>query len=585
MSKFLYLFALLTAASILFSCSEDCSCDANYDDDKTLVIVSDREESSELILAVEGSIRKEFPEYEIFYYQAKSFNIEEASYSFEVAFRNYPTGTTYLGIVEPGATGKKFVCKSAEGDVFIMPNNGLITRILDEATIDDCYYVDNPNVLGGKEYEDVMSDDYYKLAALAGLGTENYSTLGTKVDSVVRLNIQQPAKQGDKIVGELLFTDNFGNCTSNVGSDLTGDFAKGDLLRVEFSNAKFYATFAVNFGDVPLNENLAFIDGSGRLSFAVNYGNMEERYSLGAGDDFTVEKALIDVEVLFYNQNDVAKGIFEGMKARMATIGFVEGVSVNYTIGDAQGDDTRLYDLVNQALQRNPDMIVPISTPASQAAIELVPDSIPIVYTYVTDPESAGLVGKRTNVAGLSDQTNFTDYLNFVKELLPNLSKAGTIYNSEESNSTFAQGRLKALASVFGFELTQEIAQNTGAILSAYDNLKAANVETILIAADNTLSLGMSGLATAAVTDGIPVIGDSYQHARDGALAAISVDYDALAKATGSTVAAAVRGVDIDSFEIQRFSTNVIAVNSTTASAIGFTIPQDLLDKATYVFD
>jgi S-adenosylmethionine hydrolase len=47
--------------------------------------------------------------------------------------------------------------------------------------------------------------------------------------------------------------------------------------------------YAKSFGDVPLGDNLLFVNSSGNTSIAVNQGSFANKYGIGEGDSWTIE--------------------------------------------------------------------------------------------------------------------------------------------------------------------------------------------------------------------------------------------------------------------------------------------------------
>jgi hypothetical protein len=47
--------------------------------------------------------------------------------------------------------------------------------------------------------------------------------------------------------------------------------------------------YTKSFGDVPLGENLLFVNSSGWTSIAVNQGNFADKYGIGSGENWTIE--------------------------------------------------------------------------------------------------------------------------------------------------------------------------------------------------------------------------------------------------------------------------------------------------------
>lgn len=551
---------------------------------RTLVIMSDNDEATDLVVSMSGLVRSQFPDVAVVYIPARPFDIEESAYLLQVAAENYPPDTYFVTVVEPGAMTKKMVFQNSRGQYFLAPDNGLASRVIKLFGIDEFHYVENKDFFGGVPPMELDFNTYYNKALIAMLRGEKLESFGEKITQPVTFPIIEPSVENGIIKGEILFSDLFGNCVTNISKMHVKDLNVGEFIKIRHKGGSFLATFGYNYGSVPVGQNLAFINGSGRLELAVNYGNIKSRYALKAATAVEIIKPTIRIGILQYNESSVVSDIASGMKAQMAVAGLTEGNNFQCITKSANGDKSKFQQLISELVNSGIDLLVPISTPAAQAAVQWLPDSIPVVYTYVTDPESAGITNKRQNVCGLSDATNFSDYLNFVKELLPDLKKPAFFYNSSESNSVFAQQQISNLSVFYGIEPVRWAIADINEIHDAFFLIKQQGCTAALVVADNTMSLGMSVLSDLAIESKMPVIGDSFQHSKDGALASISVDYTALALGTGNLAVSVLRGVNPNDIPIQRFSTNVIALNTATASKIGFTFSAELLSRAKYIF-
>lgn len=583
LKKNLYIAFSIFIILSLFSCTEDTIVN-NTDSHQKVVLLSDNDLVSEETIRIKGFISTNFPSIDVEYLPARSFDIEEAAYTLEIASENYPAGTIFIGNVDPGSSSRKIVFETADGKFFLVPDNGLATRVIKKSGVKDFYYIDNKDFFDGKAPAEIDNGTLFIGAVNALLRGARLDSFGEYTDKPVTYPIADAKLENGIVSGDILFADSFGNCITNISDSLLSGFKIGELLKVRYNGKSFFATYGLHYGSVPVGQNVIMMDGTGYLKMSVNYGSIKDRYSVKAGTQIQISKASLKIGILQYNASSVVSDIINGMKAELAAAGLVEGVNLEYIHKNANGDKAAFPSLISELINRDIDILIPISTSASQAAIELTPDSIPVVFTYVTDPESAGILGKRKNVCGLSDVTNFKDYIEFAKTLLPNMKKAGTVYNNTESNSVYAQNQLISLSNIYGYELIQAISKNTNEISAAYQNINSQSCDALLIVADNTLSLGMSELADLAIEDKMPLIGDSFQHAQDGALASISVDYDALAKSTGELTLAVIRGINPDNEQVRKFSTNVIALNTETASKIGFIFSDVLKNKAKFIF-
>lgn len=551
---------------------------------RTLLLLCDFSEASDVVVRIKGSVSSAYPDVEIDYVQTPPFNIREAAYLLEVAAQSYPGGTYFVGIVDPGGTSQRIVFEATGKKRFLLPDNGLASRVLYYMSVKDLYEVENPLVLGGSNPEDLAFEKFYTEAALSMLADTPLSDFGSALADPVTFEIQDPVRNGRSILGEILFTDNFGNCITNIPDSLLIDFSQGDLLRISTAVDSFLTTFGFSYSSVPVGQNVAFFNSSRRLELAVNYGNLSERYLVGAGTPVQVRNGTARIGILQYNKTATSDSIVQGMKDPLSESGLNEGENVIYIERNALGDVVVLPNLVEEIVAEGIDIMVSVSTPASQAAVRGTPATIPMVFTIVTDPASAGILNQRLHVTGLSDATNYDQYLSFVKRLFPDLAVAGRIYNNQEANSVYAQQQLESLAPFYGISLITAVAETEDDIAETYQQTRNQGIEAILIIGDNTMTLAMESLISLSMPDNLPVIGGDTDNARNGALASISVDYESIAKNTGDLVMAVLRGVDPDSESIRRFSTNVIALNTDTAALLSYTFPADVLAEVRYIF-
>lgn len=63
-------------------------------------------------------------------------NLVWPNYLIYYSFRYFPKGTVHIIVVDPGVgTERGIICVKAEGHIFLAPDNGVLTKILDGVTI------------------------------------------------------------------------------------------------------------------------------------------------------------------------------------------------------------------------------------------------------------------------------------------------------------------------------------------------------------------------------------------------------------------------------------------------------------------
>ena len=183
--------------------------------------------------------------------------------------------------------------------------------------------------------------------------------------------------------------------------------------------------------------------------------------------------------------NDARDGFIEALKEE----GFEDGKNINIDIQNAQGDITTASTIAEGFVADGVDLILAIATQAAEAAYKATKD-IPIVITAVTDPVAIGLAdslehpGK--NVTGTHDMNPIKEQLELQKEILPDPTTVGVIFNSGEENSRVQVEILEKVAGDFGMTIVKAAVTSTGEVSTATESL-IGKVDAIYIPTDNTV--------------------------------------------------------------------------------------------------
>jgi len=272
----------------------------------------------------------------------------------------------------------------------------------------------------------------------------------------------------------------------------------------------------------------------------------------------------------------------EAAIAQLAAEGFVEGQNLNIDYQNASGDQTNLNSIVQKFVSGSYDLIIAIATPSAQAAQGATSD-IPIIFAAVTDPVDAALVDSLTkpgkNITGTSDYINAGDLMNVALQISPDIQKIGALYCTAEANSVSTVNELKAWASEKGYEVVDGAYVNSNEVQQAVLSL-ASKADAIFIPQDNTTAAAMATVAQAAIDAGLPTFCAADSLAKDGGLAAFGINYTNLGTETGKMAAKVLTGTPVGDIDVMQFSDYQVNINTTTAQALGITIPQEILDDA-----
>ena len=110
--------------------------------------------------------------------------------------------------------------------------------------------------------------------------------VGPEISDFVNLNFENFGIDGSFLVGEVIFTDNFGNVITNIPENIILRFSTfGSQMEVNGRKVSFVQTY----GLVGQEEPLALIGSHGFLEIAVNKGSAARQFGLKSGEQVVIK--------------------------------------------------------------------------------------------------------------------------------------------------------------------------------------------------------------------------------------------------------------------------------------------------------
>ena len=331
-----------------------------------------------------------------------------------------------------------------------------------------------------------------------------------------------------------------------------------------------------------LSLGLALILLASAVLLVSDWGRRETRGSLNGVKKWVVNLLeYVNVE----DSEESERGILEGLRQS----GLVEGRDYEMTVRNAQGDMTTLNGLVDAALTARADLLMTLSTPTLQATIRKAPQQLPIVFTYLADPVSAGagrsFTEHRPNVTGVATGGADEEVLAILRECLPNARRIGTIVVPSEVNTVYHRDQLVLEARKLGIEVVSVPANTSSDLPDAALALCSMRIDAVCQVAGNLTATGFTSIARAAREARLPAFAFMSSAAEQGAIAVVARDYYDGGIETAQLAVRVMRGESPASIPIQPLIKNKIVLNLATARAIGLTIPQSIVQKADRLID
>lgn len=177
---------------------------------------------------LKGSIYKELPDIRIvdISHQVGPFNIQECAYIMENSYRSFPEGTIHIvGVDSEPTPENQHIAALVNGHYFITANNGVIGLIVSEVKPEKVVEIKLPAPIRGSF---PVMDVFVQVAChIARGGT--LEVVGKKFDDLKELRGFAPTvtDNGNKIMGRVIYIDNYGNVVTNIHKNFFEAYRKG----------------------------------------------------------------------------------------------------------------------------------------------------------------------------------------------------------------------------------------------------------------------------------------------------------------------------------------------------------------------
>ena len=212
-----------------------------------------------------------------------AYDVEAGAFWIERFYRYLPRGTIHVCVVDPGVgTARRILLVEQAGQLFLGPDNGLLSPVagaegavvrgIGQAFLRDAGLGSPSATFHGR-------DLFAPLAGLLAAGACRPEDVGCPVTDWLRPGWNSPYLSAGQVHGRILIVDHFGNCFSNITSEL---LPKGKTLVAVVGGEPL--PLVRTYGDRPPGSLVAVINSFGVLEVACVAGHASDRLGLKPGD-------------------------------------------------------------------------------------------------------------------------------------------------------------------------------------------------------------------------------------------------------------------------------------------------------------
>jgi len=270
---------------------------------------------------------------------------------------------------------------------------------------------------------------------------------------------------------------------------------------------------------------------------------------------------------------------------------YVEGRNVAIKYRTADGRFNRLPGLAAELVADPVAVIVALGTQAAVAA-KAATGTIPIVFVVGADPvRELGLVSSLNrpggNVTGVTFLVNAlgAKRLELLRELVPGTKLIGFLVNPANPTTQSHITDIQAAARALGVELLMLNASSDREIDAAFESLAQQRVNAVIIGTDQLFTSRRDQLVVLAARHALPAIHYLREFADAGGLISYGASTTDAYRLAGGYAGRILRGDKPADLPVQQTVKFELAINASTAKALGLIVPDKLLVAADEVIE
>ena len=279
---------------------------------------------------------------------------------------------------------------------------------------------------------------------------------------------------------------------------------------------------------------------------------------------------------------------FEGLKAGMRELGYVDGQNVEYLSDGPTGGKERLKTAAAGLIEAKVDLIFASSTPAALMAYNLSKNSdIPIVFAPVNDPVKAGIVDSiRTpggRITGIRMPVSEGKRLLWLTEIVPGIQQVLMPMIQDDNSGRATLKQVNAVAPKIGVKIVPHELKGAADVDLLLAELPAGT-EAIFLPRTAVLAAKAGEFSAVAIAHKLPMSAPGVSQVKSGALYSYGVDQFELGLDAADYVHKIIIGQSPATIPVETASPRLF-INTTTAKAIGIQVPDQILKQARRVFN
>ena len=286
-----------------------------------------------------------------------------------------------------------------------------------------------------------------------------------------------------------------------------------------------------------------------------------------------------------------SSGVVAAFRRGLREAGFVEGQNAHIAFRWAEGRNDRLPALATDLVTHQAAVIFATGGGPSAIAAKTATATVPIVFTFGSDPVTAGLVasfnrpgGNLTGVSWFSSDLG-PKRLELLLELAPKTAVIALLVNPNNAELASQPADFQEAARTLGKQVHIFNASSEKEIDTAFTTFVGQRADALVVGGDPFFISRREQLVALAARHAVPAIYPAREYVANGGLISYGNSLADAYRRAGVYAGRILNGAKPADLPVERLTTFELVINLKTAKGLGLTVPDKLLVAADEVIE
>jgi len=278
---------------------------------------------------------------------------------------------------------------------------------------------------------------------------------------------------------------------------------------------------------------------------------------------------------------------FGALLEGFARLGYVDGQNIKFDHRFPDEQPARFKSMAEELVALNPDVLMGGSI--ASLYLKNATAKIPIVFMFVPDPVGLNLVDSLARPGG--NATGISNFgrdiagkrLQLLRDVVPGLSRVALVINSNQRTARTFVDVTRAAAVELGLSFQPFDARSRDELEPAFDAMVRARMQAVVLAQGGTAFQWRADYPKMALDRRLALCAFSRETFEHGALLAYGPDQVEMARRSATFADRIIKGAKPGDIPVEQPTNFEFFLNLKTAKALGLTIPQSVLIRATEI--